>query len=224
MEPKSNNYVHIISEAVIVGGISMYFFKKINDLETTVEDLKSQVIMQNNQLRYLLGSNAAGLNPNNPIVTPLNQPQKENFNQPTTNHINQIRRNEQTSTFEHIQLPPSDFTHTQRSTLEHDSIPPQMDCEGGVCRLVPKGSKENKNLDKLFEKQHLEKVVSISKISKQIEFDRENMDLDQSSKVNTFTNFSPNPVLKSVTPKPSISASEGEMNPLEKILNDIDDE
>ena len=53
------------------------------------------------------------------------------------------------------------------------------------------------------------------------------MDLDQTAKVKTFTDFSPNPVLKSVTPKPSESGpddSNNGSNELEKILNDIDRE
>jgi hypothetical protein len=86
------------------------------------------------------------------------------------------------------------------------------------------------------------KVVSISKISKQIEFDRDvlGLELDQTSKINTFTNFSPNPVIKSVTPKPSESVggdtdqtptrpytptkSRNSGTELEQILNDIDNE
>jgi hypothetical protein len=52
--------------------------------------------------------------------------------------------------------------------------------------------------------------------------DRENMFDVQASKINTFTNFSPNPVLQSVTPKPSESVEDDDI--VRKILNDIDDE
>jgi hypothetical protein len=51
---KYNNF-HIMLETVIMGGLSMYFYKKISDLENTIEDLKAQITMQNNQIRYMMG-------------------------------------------------------------------------------------------------------------------------------------------------------------------------
>jgi hypothetical protein len=224
MEPNNYNGVHILSEAVIMGGISMYFYKKISELESTIEDLKSQITMQNNQLRYLLGGHAPQTNgnfsgsqrPQTPLKIPSQEtlirkpPQKENF-------FND--RSEQ-------KPGPLQFNgHTEVSIQEivQSSIVQQskqaLDCENGVCRLVPR-PKQNSD-----QKEPMEKKVVISKISKQIEFDRENMEPDHTSKVNTFAKFSPNPLLNSVTPRPSISASETMVeNELEKILNDIDDE
>lgn len=204
---ESNNYngVHIISEAVIMGGISMYFYKKISELESTienlqstVEDLKGQIIMQNNQIRFLLGSNPPsqhGWSHNSshsqqttPLKIPQFKPQKEKFNQ-LPHHSEQLpHRGEE--------VPRQEIT--------------EKVCEDGVCKLV---------------RPSQEKKVVISKVSKQVDFDKEGMTPDETFKVNTFTNFSPNPVLKSVTPKPSTSVSEntGE-DELQKILNDIDDE
>jgi len=188
---ESNNYngIHIISEAVVVGGVAMYFYKKISEMETTIEDLKAQVTMQNNQIRYLIGS--TGLNQssshvaNNARITPLY-------------HRSDGQQGQITS---------------QRQPHRKAPPPPQVqqECEGGVCKLVP------------------QKVVSISKISRQIEFDRENMESDQTSKVKTFVKSSPNPLLKSVTPNPSTSMSEleegaGQLSELDKILNAIDNE
>jgi hypothetical protein len=204
MEPNNYNSIHILSEAVIMGGISMYFYKKISELESTIEVLKSQSEMQNNQIRYLLSGGRSTQPPLNyncggnssvnttPLRIPQPQLQKESF----SNHREQY-------------IPPEQ---------------PNMECEGGVCRSVPKPPKELAHLS--VEKEDVEKKVSISKISKQIEFNRENMELDQTSKINTFTNFSPNPIIKSVTPKPSINESIGgdSGNELEKILNDIDNE
>ncbi|ADO00470.1 hypothetical protein WIV_gp126 [Wiseana iridescent virus] len=196
MEPNNYNGVHIISEAVIMGGISMYFYKKISELESTVENLQStvenlkgQIIMQNNQIRFLLGSN---------------QPQLQQFN--GLNH----NASQQTTPLKMPQFKPQKVNQPLfREEVSREEINEKV-CEGGVCKLVPK--------------THDKKVV-ISKVSKQVDFDKEGITPDETFKVNTFTNFSPNPVLKSVTPKPSTSVSEntGE-DELQKILNDIDDE
>lgn len=196
MEPNNYNGVHILSEAVIMGGISMYFYKKISELETTIEDLKKQITMQNNQIRYILGSSNHNRVPVNSFGT--NDHKSQQIKTPLI--IPTPKATVDLETERH-------FKATTQPTVENvQKETPQMECEGGVCRLVPK-----------------DKKVVISKISKQIEFDRENFDLDQTRKVNTFTNSSPNPVLKSVTPKPSTSISEP-TDTLEKILNDIDDE
>lgn len=199
-----NNYngVHIISEAVIMGGITMYFHNKISSLESVIEELKNQIVMQNNQIRYLIGNNG-NLRPhfegNNNIhthvaTTPLRIPHS-NSNKP--------------------------YEKQQYSKANVNLQTKNIDCEGGVCHLVHK-----KTLD--------DKKVVISKISKQIEFDRENVEPDYTMKVGTFSNFSPNPVIQSVTPKPSTSISENNessnqvskdgQTELEKILNDIDAE
>lgn len=258
---ESNNYngVHILSEAVIMGGISMYFYKEISDLKSTIEDLKGQITMQNNQIRYLLTSHApqqsfaqgtnwtnqqqytASQQPSTPLRIPtpaqtngISQPQKEFFpsrsNNEVTHHNYSLEQQQR-------------YLDHKQSKLEQQSQ--NMECEGGVCRLVrpiksasiprpldegtPK-TKSNEVLDSTT--PSTDKKVVISKISKQIEFDRENINPDQTSKVNTFTDFSPNPLLKSVTPKPSTSVNplendcneEGTKSALEKILHAIDDE
>lgn len=178
MEPNTNiNSIHILSEAVVVGGVALYFYKKISELESNIEDLKKQIVMQNNQIRYLIGTTtSSSINENNELKV---------MNENTT--IYAIKQSQ---------------LHSQPSNVE---------CKDGVCRLISKNESEKK--------------VAISKISKQIEFDRENIDRDQTYKVNTFTNFSPNPIIKSVTPKPSISEIESSnSSSLEKILNEIDNE
>ena len=76
-------------------------------------------------------------------------------------------------------------------------------CSDGVCKLVSDGKK-----------------VVISKISKQAEFDRESFQVNHPLKVETFKRTSPNPIIKSVTPKPSESISET----VEQILNEINNE
>ena len=199
---ESNNYngVHIISEAVIMGGISMYFYKKISELESTIEDLKGQIAMQNDQIRFLLGSNSTLQQPK---FTPLKIPQQSRSQQPPPQQtlLQQPQRPQtlpQTNRKEN-------FNFTQIQEMVNSST--KQHCENGVCQLVPKNKEEKK--------------VVISKISKQIEFDTEGIDQDETCKVKTFTDFSPNPVIKSVTPKPSVSLGE---NDLQKILNDIDDE
>ena len=40
-----------------MGGVSLFLYKKITDLESTIEDLKNQIMAQNNQIRYLLSPN-----------------------------------------------------------------------------------------------------------------------------------------------------------------------
>lgn len=225
MEQNNYNSVHIMSEAVIVGGITMFFYKKISDLESTLEELKSHIAMQNNQIKFLLGSIAPqtgqmsvrGLTPHaegsmlsfaqSPkLTTPLRlgqiQPQKEYFS-----NLSQHEPQE------------------AKGTNGGGSSP--YNCEGGVCKLVVPSKAEEAPTEGVKNHENEKKVVSISKISKQIEYDRENMDLDQTAKVKTFTDFSPNPVLKSVTPKPSESGPDDSINgsnELEKILNDIDHE
>ena len=249
MEPNNYNSVHILSEAVIMGGISMYFYKKISELESTIEDLKGQIVMQNNQLRYLLtlsGSNHPQTLQSNSKqhtrnTTPLKMPvqnlkqqnghpnhiQKENFSNGSVRPNYALEQQQRQPLNFKDQLPPSSIQEVVSPNLENNSSQgpkgpkdSNIICEGGVCKLVlPK----KKMVDQNPNSEQSEKKVAISKISKQIEFDRENMDLDQTSRVNTFTKFSPNPVLKSVTPKPSESGDGGETD-LEKILNDIDDE
>jgi hypothetical protein len=78
-----------------------------------------------------------------------------------------------------------------------------VDCSDGVCKLVSGGKK-----------------VVISKISKQAEFDRESFQVNHPIKVETLKRTSPNPIIKSVTPKPSESISET----VEQILNEINNE
>ncbi|CCV01853.1 hypothetical protein IIV22A_009L [Invertebrate iridescent virus 22] len=210
---ESNNYngVHIISEAVIMGGISMYFYKKISELESTIEDLKGQIAMQNDQIRFLLGSNTTLQQPK---FTPLKIPQQPQRSQPPQQTLQPQRSQPpQQTLLQQPQRPQTlpqtnrkeNFNFAQVQEMVNNSTKQQ--CENGVCQLVPKNKEEKK--------------VVISKISKQIEFDTEGINQDETCKVKTFTDFSPNPVIKSVTPKPSVSLGE---NDLQKILNDIDDE
>ena len=213
MEQNNFNGIHIMSEAVIMGGITVFLYKKISDLESTIEELKAQVTMQNSQIKFLLGSMQPA------VTTPLIQkPQKEFFQRPGTDHLNveAMRRGRQ----EPILNPQSQpILNPQSQPILKQASPssqpePRMKCEGSVCQLVLPPSSQ------------IEKKVAISKISKQIEYDRENVDLDLTTKVNTFTNSSPNPVLKSVTPKPSLSVTDDQngANELQKILMDIDGE
>lgn len=206
----SNNYngLHILSEAVIMGGISMYFFKKISDLESTIGDLKDQLKAQNNQIQYLmslknypnLNLHSNGMNISQQQGTPLIIPH-------TRLNGNTIPQTEILKNQAYNQP----INHSERINVE---------CEGGVCRLI---QKKNNG----FEEASIEKKVVISKISKQIEFDNENIEACQTTKVNTFTDFSPNPVLASVTPKASVSSTsdntDGESD-LQKILNNIIEE
>jgi hypothetical protein len=196
-----------MSEAVIVGGITMFFYKKISDLESTLEELKSTLYMQNNQIKFLLGLiNPSTISQARGLTTPLTLPPQHSQIQPQKEYFSNLSQHE----------PPQ----TKGSPYN---------CEGGVCKLKngPKDPEVVKASDLGLNEALEKKVVSISKISKQIEYDRENMDLDQTAKVKTFTDFSPNPVLKSVTPKPSESGPDDSINgsnELEKILNDIDHE
>lgn len=244
---ESNNYngVHILSEAVIMGGISMYFYKEISDLKSTIEDLKGQITMQNNQIRYLLTSHAPqksnGNNnwtnqqsyvtqqPLTPLHIPSTPSQNNNgISQPPQKEFFHSRPNNETIQHNYSSEQQQRYLAHKQSKLEQQ--PSQnMECEGGVCRLR---STLSIGEDKMKSNEvPSDKKVVISKISKQIEFDRENINPDQTSKVNTFTDFSPNPLLKSVTPKPSTSVNPLESNEvectkstLEKILHVIDDE
>jgi hypothetical protein len=227
MEPNNYNGVHILSEAVIMGGISMYFYKKISELESTIEDLKSQITMQNNQLRYLLGGHVPQTNGNfsgsqQPQQTPLKIPSQETLTRKPPQKENFFNNRSEQKSGQSLQFnghTEASIQEIVQSSIVQQSKQVSLDCENGVCRLVPR-PKQNGD-----QKEPMEKKVVISKISKQIEFDRENMEPDHTSKVNTFAKFSPNPLLNSVTPRPSISASETTVeNELEKILNDIDDE
>jgi hypothetical protein len=230
---KSNdntNTLHILSEAVIVGGLSVYFYKQINDLKSTIDELKNQLMVQNNQINYLLSfSNPNYGNLNHGNLNHGNLNHRHNI-PPTTqlttplipSHLTQ-RPIPQKENFEPRQMapkePPKAPKEPPKAPKEPPKAPkePKVECEGGVCRLVKQQPKE----------LVAEKKVVISKIAKQIEFDRENIEQDQTRKVGTFTYFSPNPMVKSVTPKPSTSASvpeKVEQNELEKILQDIDDD
>lgn len=235
---ESNNYngVHILSEAVIMGGISMYFYKEISDLKSTIEDLKGQITMQNNQIRYLLtshvpqksnGNSYVSQQPLTPLHIPTPSQNNNGISQPPQKEFFHSRPNNETIQHNYSSEQQQRYLAHKQSKLEQQ--PPQnMECEGGVCRLR---STLSIGEDKMKSNEvPSDKKVVISKISKQIEFDRENVNPDQTSKVNTFTDFSPNPLLKSVTPKPSTSVNPLESNEveskttLEKILHVIDDE
>ena len=207
---EQNNTLHIISEAVIVGGVSIFLYKKISQLETTVQELKQQIALQNNQITYLLARS-----PSNQDLT--------------------VRRPNQTP--EGRAHPPT----SPKSTIpdpQSGNKQREVDCNGGVCILKPgrndlgglndiqaplgawQHSRPSTQLRSWSPSQpaNESKKVVISKISKQIEFDSDTNTFDQ-TKVNTFTTFSPNPVLDSVTPKPSTIEDE-----LDSILREIDHE
>jgi hypothetical protein len=220
MEERNFNSLHIISEAIIVGGLSIYVFKRISELESTVDELKQQITMQNNQLRYLLGSTNSDFGQRG--TTPLRMSTTVSSEKSSSSMVfdpNHLEDNE-------------NIKGSQSEWFTSSPNKSKMECKGGVCTLAR---------DKIG--QEADKKVVISKISKQIEFDidapvgrvngsngleRENNDFDQFSKINTFTKFSPNPVLKSVTPKPSLTIENDhgneEINDLDNILNEIDNE
>lgn len=185
----NTNYMHVLSEAAVVGGISLYFYNKISELESTIEDLKNQIMAQNNQIRYLISQNG--------MYKPYPY-ERLNYNESNGAGSSRV-----------------DSSRVDSNGVGSSRTNNGVECENGVCYLKPKQKMEG-------EKPPENKKVSISKISKQIEYDRENMFNNQTSKIDTFTNFSPNPVLQSVTPKPSESADEEDI--VQKILNDIDDE
>ena len=206
--------IHIISEAIIVGGLSIYVYKKFSELESTIEKLNQQIVSQHNQLMSLTDRLATHSRQTNANLCDMNMRIDEPFIKTPlypseylkpSEHVNSEHVNSEHVNSEHV----DDLAKTNKA---------YVDCVGGVCTLsLGKNARNTKDGDS--------KQVAISKISKQIEFDRENnIDLDQSSskvtKVNTFTKFSPNPVIKSVTPKPSIS----ETDELDNILNEIDNE
>jgi len=199
MEPNNYNGIHIISETVVVGGMAMYFYNKISELENTISNLKDQITMQNNQIRYLISSGSSlqqNCNQFLPHTTPLKIPQ-----------------NPKIENFESQNIPSEKINIVHSSNIQSNHQTKQ-ECEGGICRLAPQTIQQPISP---------EKKVSISKISKQIKFDRENIVADHTSKVQTFVKPSPNPLLKSVTPNPSTSICESNEN-LDKILQDIDNE
>ena len=116
---------------------------------------------------------------------------------PTVNNNNPI-------TTALIDSPSEAYTRASTSVPQRASTSFEQRCEGNICKLV----------------QPKEKKVAISKISTKAEFNDGGI-INQPQKINTFTNFSPNPVLMSVTP--SLVASV-ENSDLAKILKKIDDE
>jgi hypothetical protein len=298
MEESNFKSLHIISESIIVGGLSIYVFKRISELESTVEELKQQITMQNNQLRYLLGSTSSNFS--QPGTTPLRMspiPHRMRFAHPLQQVEDLLDRGKTPcgSSTRMVSTVPSEGDSSsmifdpnhQSEWFTSSPNKSKMECKGGVCTLVRGDCAEPRSLRPLAEDdlwssegrnprsvrgevlddtpspkgegvstilrcgigdktgQETDKKVVISKFSKQFEFDidapigdtlhplgegistgRRN-DLDQSSKVNTFTKFSPNPVLKSVTPKPSLTTENdhgNEANELDNILNEIDNE
>lgn len=169
MDSNSYNSIHIVTESVIMGAVSMYFYKKISDLETIVKDLQQQVV----ELK------------SSSVVSPPHEGA--------------------------LQIPSGSGARCPQKTLLHIPTPQPLasrdpsslslpDCSDGVCKLVSGGKK-----------------VVISKISKQAEFDRESFQVNHPLKVETFKRTSPNPIIKSVTPKPSEET-------VEQILNEINNE
>ena len=274
MDSNSYNSIHIVTESVIMGAVSMYFYKKISDLETIVKDLQQQVVVQNGQLNelknYLSSSVAQSATSRRPpvgssVVSPpyeraeRSSPQKTLLRIPTQREMvsppqgyslptqsrdpgvaglsSDDRRprldREMTKSLEAhrtgaerpsprrigSRIPESGIEERRIGTnssqsderrplalLGNDELVERDAfgvCSDGVCKLVSDGKK-----------------VVISKISKQAEFDRESFQVNHPLKVETFKRTSPNPIIKSVTPKPSESISET----VEQILNEINNE
>jgi len=215
--------VQIVSEAVIVGGISMYFYKKTSDLESSIEELKQQVATLNNRLRLV---SLNGQPSQQGRTTPLCQKEPFIRSCPTNKRgwedaLTDERVNGPTS---HVLNPPS----TQPALAGSNGRP--LTCKDGVC-MLPTRAMGGQRLGSKAEEAPPGKKVVISKISKQIEYDtsapvddRFEGTSDDVTKVNTFTKCSPNPAIMSVTPNPSTSICEDMCDPLDTILNDIDAE
>jgi hypothetical protein len=226
MDSNSYNSIHIVTESVIVGAVSMYFYKKISDLETIVKDLQQQVVVQNGQLNelknYLSSSvvsppHEGAERPRSPQKTLLHIPTQREMVSPPQGYSLPFRQrvahlsatssaSRDRSEVGFAQSREPDPSEVGRSLslpegrIGNDEL---VDCSDGVCKLVSGGKK-----------------VVISKISKQAEFDRESFQVNHPLKVETFKRTSPNPIIKSVTPKPSESISET----VEQILNEINNE
>ena len=242
MDSNSYNSIHIVTESVIMGAVSMYFYKKISDLETIVKDLQQQVVVQNGQLNelknYLSSSvvspphegatrcpsgngrqipKGSGLRPSSPQKTLLHIPTQREMVSPPQGyslpfrqrvaHLSETssasRDRSEVGSAQSREPDPSEVGRSlslPEGRIGNDEL---VDCSDGVCKLVSGGKK-----------------VVISKISKQAEFDRESFQVNHPLKVETFKRTSPNPIIKSVTPKPSESISET----VEQILNEINNE
>lgn len=235
MDSNSYNSIHIVTESVIMGAVSMYFYKKISDLETIVKDLQQQVVVQNGQLNELKNYLSSS-----PQKTLLRIPTQREMVSPPQGYslpaqsrepdvsLRDIGRSlslsegqrvaglssddrrprldrEMTKSLEAHLSPRRIGSRIPESGIEERRIGNDelVDCSDGVCKLVSGGKK-----------------VVISKISKQAEFDRESFQVNHPLKVETFKRTSPNPIIKSVTPKPSESISET----VEQILNEINNE
>ncbi|ABF82154.1 hypothetical protein MIV124R [Invertebrate iridescent virus 3] len=216
---------HIISEAVIAGSIGLYFWKKISALEQTVQELQSQLEVQNNQLQWLIQQQTRRLAVSPLAVSPLAvsplPPQRDYRQQSTT--TNAAGNN---GAYPSFQFKPP------KTAIKGDAAPPQatpkMQCDNGVCKLVrPLQATHGKGARAPSPEK---KTVSISKIAKQIEFEHDQIAPARTAttQVSTFSKPSPNPVLRSITPNPSIGEGRDgdESGPsaraLDKILNDID--
>ena len=291
MDSNSYNSIHIVTESVIMGAVSMYFYKKISDLETIVKDLQQQVVVQNGQLNelknYLSSSVAQSATSRRPpvgssVVSPpyeraeRSSPQKTLLRIPTQREMVKpsqgyslpaqsrepdpgIGRSLSEPNPEGVgrQLPFGQLVGQRVAGLSSDDRRPRLDREmtksleahlGSVVegaerpsprrigsRIPESGIEERRRLgnDELVERDAFGvcsdgvcklvsdgKKVVISKISKQAEFDRESFQVNHPLKVETFKRTSPNPIIKSVTPKPSESISET----VEQILNEINNE
>jgi len=234
-----------------MGAVSMYFYKKISDLETIVKDLQQQVVVQNGQLNELKKAQSATsrrrAEQSSPQKTLLRIPTQREMVSPSQGYslpaqsrdpdpgIGQLvgqlvgqrvaglssdDRRPTKSLEAHLgsvvegaerpnprrigsRIPESGIEERRLGNdelVERDAFGV---CSDGVCKLVSDGKK-----------------VVISKISKQAEFDRESFQVNHPLKVETFKRTSPNPIIKSVTPKPSESISET----VEQILNEINNE
>lgn len=243
MDSNSYNSIHIVTESVIMGAVSMYFYKKISDLETIVKDLQQQVVVQNGQLNELKKAQSATsrrrAEQSSPQKTLLRIPTQREMVSPSQGYSLPAQSRDPDPGIGQLAPNPFGVGLGQRvAGLSSDDRRPRLDREMGsvvIGSRIPESGIEERRLgnDELVERDAFGvcsdgvcklvsdgKKVVISKISKQAEFDRESFQVNHPLKVETFKRTSPNPIIKSVTPKPSESISET----VEQILNEINNE
>jgi hypothetical protein len=243
----SSLFAHIIAEVVVVGGVSLYFYNKITQLENVVETLKTEL----EETKALLFHRSAP-----DLRSGIHQPAEAYLPNPPITSINPLNRPNSATSL--LRMQPPGFGSSAReypifeenvAAIGHFSAFGPMTGGSSAREGEATGARSkqsvtlNRPLAGAFTEteQNCEggvcklKRVAISKVSTQREIG------GNTSKVKTFTTKSPNPVLKSVTPSLSTSfeglwpddRSEFEEvrlnvaepeNSLNKVLNDIDDE
>jgi len=192
--------MHVLTESVVIGGMALFFYKKISELELSIEDLKAHVSR---------------------LQTNMDVPKTH----PPQNGIHRIVPKAQCENGVCILKPTLSRTGTGSSLRDERRPIPKGSGTGSSLRderrPIPLGSgtlRAPQSGQRDMSPSRTEGTsglglgkVSISKVSNQVEFDNENPDFH--TKVPTFSKKSPNPVLQSVTP-----------TILDKILDEIDNE